>query len=227
VSKVIGVYMIEHTATGRRYVGKSVDVRRRIANHLSGSDTGCTYLRAAIRKHGREAFTASLLERCATEREATAREQHWIAKLNTRSHGFNLTDGGDGVTGHRWSDEAKARKSKLHVGRVHSEETRAKMSASRKAFFATPEGRAVLEESAAKRRGRKQSTETRARIGAANRGLRRSPEACANIRAGKQNVSDETREKIRQKSLAMSDETRERMRAARYAFLARQAEANG
>lgn len=223
--RVIGVYMIEHSATGRRYVGKSVNVRRRLAAHFEGR-VRRGFLAAAIRKHGRAAFTTTILERCTTEDEATAREVHWIREMGSRApDGFNLTDGGEGVTGHRWTEEARAAKSLATMGKVHSDETRAKMSAAHRARNATPEGAAKIAARTAKRSGYRHSEETRARIGNSNRGQRRDAATCAKIRAAKQITSDETRARMRAATLAMSDETRAKMRAARLAYVAKQREA--
>lgn len=212
---VIGVYMIEHTASGRRYVGKSVNVYRRLAAHLRSRPKERTFLSSAIEKHGRDAFSTTLLERCATEEEATAREQYWIRELGTRApHGFNLTVGGDGVSGLVWSEESRERRAAAERGKKHTADTRAKMAASRRAFYATPEGVAVAAARGLRGAGRKHSAETRHKMRLAQLGRKMSAEAVEKNRQAKLNTSEETRAKLRAATLAMSEETRAKMRAA-------------
>jgi len=86
-----------------RYVGVILTdgktIQDRFKHHLS-SDTmsGAPYLRAAIRKHGREYFYVRQIGSGNTPEQAKEMERLFIAELNTkRPNGFNLTDGGDGV----------------------------------------------------------------------------------------------------------------------------------
>ncbi len=206
--KLCGIYMIEHTATGRRYIGKSVDVDHRIAQHFcpGQSNVSASYIHAAIKKHGREAFTVRLLELCSGDATARVREVQLIKELNTRApYGFNLTDGGDGTAGLRPSAETRARQSASRTGRKHSAETRAKMSAWQV--------------------GRVQSEETKAKVRAANTGNKysvgrvASEETKAKIRAGNtgKTVSAETKAKISAslKGRLFSAETRAKISAAK------------
>lgn len=131
--KICGVYRIIHTATGRGYVGHSVDVRARIGHHFtvrkSRSPIDC-----AIRKYGRSQFTWELLERCADKTHAAQREQYWIRHLETKApRGFNLTDGGDGgLAGMKRPPFSEAHRAQLrtNLGRKLSAEEQARLSAS-------------------------------------------------------------------------------------------------
>lgn len=117
-------------------------------------------------------------------------------------NGYNLTEGGDGGPMHpdvraKMSAAAKARKR-----RAHSEETRARISASTKASLATPEARARIS-AANKARGRA-SPEARARMSDAQKGKK---------------LSEETRAKmsVARKAILSSPQSRARMAAAQKA----------
>jgi len=84
--------------------------------------------------------------------DLNAAEVRWVADLRTRGHRLlNLTDGGDGVRGHVWSEEQRqaasernrGRRGTAHLGsdnpmwgRTHSEEQKARWSKARKGTHA-------------------------------------------------------------------------------------------
>jgi hypothetical protein len=119
------------------------------------------------------------------------RERHWISLLRySFPGGTNVSDGGDGVPGlvHSEATRAKISATKKGVkGKPLSPETRAKISASHK-------GKKLSAESIAKRtatrKGYSPSPETRAKMSAANKGNKFSqgrkltPEHVARLRAG-------------------------------------------
>ena len=94
----------------------------------------------------------------------------------------NHTNGGDGVSGLKMSLEARARMPSAKkgrpgmvtmLGRKHSEETKAKMSAAHKGVKKSPEH---AEKVGLKRRGKIASLETRAKLSAAKTGISPSQE---------------------------------------------------
>ena len=108
------IYLIEHTASGKKYVGQTLSHRKnheryrpfgavgRFRDHISEAVNNtkrkqCTYLNNAIRLYGAEAFTVSVLEVC--EREVMdARESHYITEnASLFPTGYNLTTGGKGA----------------------------------------------------------------------------------------------------------------------------------
>jgi group I intron endonuclease len=110
-----------------------------------------TVLGRAIRKYGRESFVVTVIDEAADVKEACAKEQMYIKKLNTRApNGMNMTDGGEGVFGLRHTEATRKQMSESHKGKgcgadnpmfgkvgvnkgkSLSAETRAKISASRK-----------------------------------------------------------------------------------------------
>lgn len=155
----IGVYMIEHVDTGRRYVGKSVDIEARVISHFEPSRRArsASFLHSAISKYGRDSFRWSVLEECPDDESARRCEVVWIRALKSKApNGFNLTEGGDGAAGLSPSPETRAKVSRALVGIRRSELTRARMSEAQKGnnYF----------------KGQRQSPTTRAKISAALKG---------------------------------------------------------
>lgn len=88
------IYKITNTRNGKSYVGKHAKPG---SVFMSGDYYGSgIYLRAAIKKHGRDVFTREIVEDCECG-SLNARERYWIAALNTRvPNGYNIAKGGDG-----------------------------------------------------------------------------------------------------------------------------------
>jgi hypothetical protein len=109
------IYLIEHTTSGKKYVGQTLSHRKnheryrpfgaigRFRDHISeainnSKHNQCTYLNNAIRLHGSEAFTVHVLEMCERD-DIDAREIHYIKQQSTLyPTGYNLTPGGKGAS---------------------------------------------------------------------------------------------------------------------------------
>lgn len=97
----IGIYCIRHVESGKRYIGKSVNVEKRLADHKrtlqkparSKKHTN-RYLYAAVQAHGWNAFQAEVLESFSTldEKLIAERELHWMDHFRScdRAFGYNL-----------------------------------------------------------------------------------------------------------------------------------------
>jgi group I intron endonuclease len=72
----------------------------------------------ALVKYGYDAFDKIVLEEC-TPNEMNEREKYWIAQYNSFHDGYNLTEGGQGNTGMKVTDETR---------RLISERTKLAMS---------------------------------------------------------------------------------------------------
>lgn len=93
-----------------RYVGVTVGGReKRLKGHIAESATNSQKAKDRwIRKHGAEHIKSRLLEEVQTSIEdLRIAEISWIAKLDTYDKGLNMTRGGDGVWGYRFSDEVR------------------------------------------------------------------------------------------------------------------------
>lgn len=88
----------------------------------------------AIAKYGWCNIQHEVLCSGLTVDEANAMEIALIAeyKSNSRQRGYNLTAGGGGMLGFKLSEETKKRLSDINKGKRHTEESRRKMSESRK-----------------------------------------------------------------------------------------------
>ena len=88
----------------------------------------------AIAKYGWDNIRHEVLYTGLTVDEANATEIKIIAEYNSnnRHFGYNLTAGGGGMWGFRLSEETKKKLSDINKGKHHTEESRRKMSESRK-----------------------------------------------------------------------------------------------
>ena len=135
----MGSYCVyKHTfPNGKAYIGITcTGVERRWRNEGAGySRNTCIY--RAIRKYGWDKVEHEILDEGLDEQTAKQREVWLIALYQTqdREHGYNLTAGGEGVTGYHHTEEHKAKCSAVHMGntnwlgRKHTEETKQRMSA--------------------------------------------------------------------------------------------------
>lgn len=130
------IYKITNTINGKVYVGKTNNLKRRIAEHWRGRHVGA--IARAFKKHGRESFIFWILEiGVETEETLNALEAKWIHALHSHGseNGYNMTMGGDGSV---FSDEMRAARSGARhwfYGGKHTEESCRKMSETRKGRY--------------------------------------------------------------------------------------------
>lgn len=101
--KIIGIYQITCIVNNWRYIGQSIDIKRRFNQHKRKPPDGMI---DDVAKYGIDKFKFDILEECAPE-ELTAREDFYLSTLNPE---YNIRTEGHGI-----SEEArkKLRKSKL------------------------------------------------------------------------------------------------------------------
>ena len=178
------------------------------------------YWNNIVSKHG---YIIEITHKDICWEEACSIEKYLIAFYGRKDlelgNLVNMTDGGDGSLKHIVSEEQKSHLSKMNKGKKHSEESKIKMSESRKgnknhAF------------------GKKMSDETKLKLSIAHTGKKYSTERVAQMKitfGGKNNpmygkkMSDESKEKMK-KSLTgrkMSDEAKKNMSKARNLYLMR------
>jgi group I intron endonuclease len=88
----------------------------------------------AIEKYGWDAIRHDVLFDGLTETEAKNKEIELIKQYNSqnRKYGYNLTAGGDGMTGFKTYESTKKKLSEINTGKQHTEESRRKMSEAHK-----------------------------------------------------------------------------------------------
>jgi group I intron endonuclease len=117
---ICGIYCFENLINGHSYTGQAQDIYTRFRQHLNGlrkNKEPHEYLQNAWNFHGEENFIIWIVESCPIEL-LDEREIYWIKEL--RSH---VSDGGYNIS---WGGEASMR------GRKHSEESKKKMSETKK-----------------------------------------------------------------------------------------------
>ena len=135
------IYKIENLLNGKCYIGQTIDFNRRISEHKRGNKQ---VVDKAIQKYGFENFSFEIIETCKREL-LNEREIYWIKFFDCKvPTGYNLTDGGDGTLNpiksvrKKFSESAKKRipwnkgKSSPLKGKPRSEETKAKISATKR-----------------------------------------------------------------------------------------------
>ena len=80
----------------------------------------------AILKYGWDNFKHEILFSNLTEKEAKEKEKELIKEAKERGLSYNLTDGGDGISGYKFSEEVLKKMSMLKTGVKQTPETIAK-----------------------------------------------------------------------------------------------------
>lgn len=107
-----GVYCIQNTVNGKKYIGKSVNLHTRMQNHFCELSAGRhinKHLQYAWDKYGADAFDASIIELCEDSQLAD-REMYYISLYDSFGcNGYNQTKGGEGVLGRVLPEESLQR----------------------------------------------------------------------------------------------------------------------
>jgi len=168
-----GVYSWIHIETGKRYVGSSVNLGKRLSlyynyNHLSSKNM---VICKALLKHGYSGFILEILEFCSIE-EILDKEQYYIDKYEPE---FNILKTAGSSLGFKHSEATKELMSQLAKGRHISEKTLIKM----RDRTVTEE---VKEKISATLQGRKFTSETLQRMSDAALGRKVSEETKLKLR---------------------------------------------
>lgn len=138
-----GVYIIEHQASGRLYVGSAINIEKRWAVHLrdlKACKHHSRHLSCAWVKHGREAFTFRVALLC-DQRNLLMYEQ---ALLDFYRPAFNTNPTAGSMLGFRHCPESRARMSasndrRGNPGYAHSEESKRRISLAKTGVLQDPE----------------------------------------------------------------------------------------
>ena len=113
------VYKITNLKNGKIYVGKAVNIKKRWSKHKTAAKrqdpNDFSYLHRAMLKHGFDNFSIEELAVFTTEEKSLIQEIAYIEKLGSRDRniGYNLTEGGEGSSGFKHTDESKQKMSEI------------------------------------------------------------------------------------------------------------------
>lgn len=100
LSEVAGVYSIHNNHSAREYIGSSVNVMRRVAQHMRDLKLGThgnRLLQDDFIQYGAGAFSATMLSACAKGDEAQMEAAIIAQKLKSGISLYNVTQDGQGV----------------------------------------------------------------------------------------------------------------------------------
>lgn len=156
----VGIYQITNTANGKKYIGQSIDVERRLKQHkweLNNNSHSNYHLQGSWNKYGSDSFTFDIIKECS-ESLLDYYEKEYIFTWNLTNdvNGYNLQDGG-GHFKHSIETKQKISESKQKM----SDETKKKISENNGRYW----------------KGKARSEETKKKISEANKGKTLSEEA--------------------------------------------------
>ena len=107
------LYRLTNTINNRIYIGKTVNFKRRMSKHKYSKRK--TYISRAIQKYGWENFKREIIIDNVPEEDLSGLEISYIETENTMAPaGYNLTKGGEGLSGFKHSAESIR---KMHNGK--------------------------------------------------------------------------------------------------------------
>jgi len=143
------VYLARNIVNGKCYIGKTVGaLEQRKCVHLCQAKKYLynSNFHSALRKYGFENFVWMKIYESENDEKLVEKEIYFIKKYKTKSpHGYNLTNGGDGLSGHNHTEKSKKKMSNSSmgnqnaVGSIRSKEYLRKQSESHKGVHHTKE----------------------------------------------------------------------------------------
>jgi group I intron endonuclease len=200
------IYKTTNLINGKFYIGQD-------SNNNSDYLGSGTAFKLSLKKYGKENFIKETLEVCSTQEHLNEKEKYWIKETKAIELGYNLAEGGFGVSnmsdeikqkiskskkGKKLSDETRKKMSKASKGKKHTEETKRKLSEINKGKKLSPEHIKKLSES---HKGIKLSEEHKRKIGDKSRGRKLSKEhikKLTEVNTGKKHT-EETKKLIGEK----------------------------
>src|ERR1700686_4620871 len=117
------LYKITNLVNNKIYFGKTDNIRKRWNAHKSAArkqdPKDYTYIHRAMNKYGFDKFVIEKIEEFDSEMDALNAEILSIDKWQTmnRNIGYNLSKGGDGISGFKFSDKQKKKMSEARKGK--------------------------------------------------------------------------------------------------------------
>lgn len=121
------VYQIKNKINKKSYIGCAVgSLEKRMREHLCSARKGnLRPVYCAIRKYGIQSFSIRVIDSAESQKVLFEKERYWISKCGSLApNGYNLTLGGDGAEGYKFTKKALLNLSRSHKGIRLSEETK-------------------------------------------------------------------------------------------------------
>ena len=117
------IYAIRNIQNNKRYIGSTINVKKRWSEHqrtLRNGTHHARHLQRAWKKYGEDAFVFELLETDIVYEDLLKKEQTWLNQHHTREL-YNTTPYvRNGFHGYHHTAETKQKISQLHTGRTRS-----------------------------------------------------------------------------------------------------------
>lgn len=141
--KMFFVYVIQNLFNLKIYVGKTNDYVKRFSDHKRVAKQGFSknrktfnLIHKSIKKYGVDNFSYQIIDEFENEKECLEAEKFWIEFFRSDVNrfgnecGYNLTAGGDGLSGRKHSPEEKLKVSQSLKGRKLTQDHKNKISSS-------------------------------------------------------------------------------------------------
>ena len=141
----VGIYKIINLENNNIYIGSTINLKKRKYEHfltLSKNTHSNKHLQAAWNLYKPSKFVFEIIEYCKKE-ELLIREQFYIDNLKPH---YNIASFAGNTLGFKHSEDSKKIMSKRHKGKIISEETKAKMSNSKKGILNSNYNKTMPEE---------------------------------------------------------------------------------
>lgn len=124
-----GIYLIKNLINNKIYIGQSVDIKRRIQEHIRSAQPekysqkserdSKTHLHLAMQKYGVKNFSVNILQICAKE-DLDTLEKKWILLLNSNdsNSGYNETSGGQKSFAQSGENHSQAKLTQKEVNEI-------------------------------------------------------------------------------------------------------------
>lgn len=212
-------YMVTNKVTNMKYIGITKrGVGRRWRSHVAKAMSGSRLcFHVAIREFGEEAFIVTEAARCNSWEELKNKEIELIAERGCRFPlGYNLTLGGQGAPGYKFTEEQIERLSKAHIGFKHSNDAKKRIAAASAGRLHTEQTKEIMSELQKKR------YEDPAKRAAASARL----VAYSRSEEGRKKASETLRKLLRDPAFTQlrvgqkrTDESKNQMRSSRMSFI--------
>jgi group I intron endonuclease len=207
--KLASIYKIESKIDGKVYVGSTVNFKNRYKHHrtqLRANRHHSRHLQFAWNKYGEDNFWFEIIDECDSK-DRVITEQYWMNSYNSynQERGYNINPTAESCLGRVHTEETKAKMSQSQKGKIFSEEHRRRISEAQIGKTYSDDYKKKMSEVT---KGKVVSKETREKLAAAFKGKTRSQEFRDKMKRSciGRVISEETRSKI---SAALSGRVRD------------------